>query len=141
MSFLELMTRTYKLTPRSTHSLLRDATSDQLLCITEVILNTLNGNLTISKDPQLELTKFKIMLRKVAKIVADSTSTSTYNSIAPGRAATKLRNSRTTAASRKLLREVYVERCKTLVEFLERCIPQLKILLNQEEEEEEESEL
>ena len=44
-----------------------------------------------------------------------------------------MRNSRTTAASRKLLREVYVERCKT---FLERCIPQQKILLNQEEEEE-----
>jgi hypothetical protein len=128
MGYLELLTSTYKQAPRSLRTLLSEATSDQLLCITEVILNTLEGNLRISTSPHLDLEKFKRLLRKAGRIVKGSTSATAAASNSG-----KSRNSRTTAASRKKLRELYVSHYRLLVEFLERCLPPLKSLLNGEE--------
>ena len=129
IGFLELLVNTYKLAARSSRTLLLEATRDQLLCITEVILNTLEGNLRISNSPHLELSRFKGVLRKVPRIVV------------PKVASLKSRNSgsgpnssfRTTVASRKQLRELYARHYKTLIEFLELCIPPLKGLLEREE--------
>ena len=60
IGFLDLLLSAYKLTPRSARSLLREASRDQLLCLTEVILNTLEGNLTGSNSPHLELAEFSV---------------------------------------------------------------------------------
>lgn len=186
LGFLELLTKTYRLSPRTARSLLVDSTSTQVLCITEVILNTLEGNLTISNRPQQELARFKTVLRKVPRTLAPISlaeiDTGAVNSTvsavaqeatdapattAAGRRASLNSNSlvnstnsgrskisdinnnssvnkqlkkvsnknnrplKTSAASRKSLRQLYVKHYKTIVEFLERCIPHLAHLLGE----------
>jgi len=186
LGFLELLVKTYRLSPRTARSLLVDSTSTQVLCITEVILNTLEGNLTISNRPQQELARFKTVLRKVPRILATiplakiATTPVTSTGVATGQLATdasatetaghsvslnsatavnstnssirtinnisskssgsnlpkKVNNKnnrplKTSAASRTKLRELYVKHYKTIVEFLERCIAQLRHLIGE----------
>ena len=66
LRFLELLVNTYRVTRRAARTLLLEATRDQLMCIAEVVVNTLEGNLTISTRPQQELARFKKVLRKLS---------------------------------------------------------------------------
>jgi len=69
LTFLELLTHTYRLAPRAARTLLLNMTRDQLLSITEVIVNTLAGHLKVSSKPQHELARFRTILRKAANII------------------------------------------------------------------------
>ena len=69
ISFLELLIRTYRMTAHLSRTLLADATREHVLCLTEVILNTLEGNLELSSNTLSELSRTKRVLRKVARLV------------------------------------------------------------------------
>lgn len=143
LGFLDLLISTYNHTPTTTRTLLSGATNDQLLCLTEVIVNTLEGNLRISARPQHELARFKKVLRRVPKIldIESRSSVITQDSDLLGQhqqhtkrnRSNKTNNSgnsrrRTSPLTRKLLRELYVKHYKTITEFLKYCIPHLKRL-------------
>ena len=117
MKFLELLTTTYRMTARLSRTLLADATREQVLCISEVVLNTLEGNVEVPSSVLRQLSRGKRVLRKVTRIVrgTDDRLTSSI---------------KISVASRRQLKQVYVTHYKTLVEFLEHCLPHLKKLLS-----------
>jgi len=164
LRFLELLVSTYRVTRRASRTLLLEASRDQLMCIAEVVVNTLEGNLTISTRPQQELARFKKVLRKVARILdgtsrtAIKTQAQTSSDSESSRVATQTQvNShshsqssfiqgrnrpapqlpsnynrrRTSVSSRKALRQLYVQHYAVIVEFLELCLPHLKLLVDQ----------
>ena len=116
MNFLDLLISTYRMTPRLSRTLLDDATRDQILCITEVVLNTLEGNVQLPRAVLHELSRRKRVLRKVSRLAQGS-----------GRSSPSI--IRVNASTRRQLKQVYVTHYKTLVEFLERCLPHVKKLL------------
>ena len=117
MSFLELLIGTYRMTPRLSRTLLTDATREQVLCIAEVVLNTLEGNVELPDSVLHELSRGKRVLRKVSRVVTGN--------------ATSFRSTfRISADTRRQLKQIYVTHYKTLVEFIERFVPHLKKLLS-----------
>jgi len=157
LRFLELLVDTYRVTRRAARTLLLEATRDQLMCIAEVIVNTLEGNLTISTRPLQELARFKKLLRKVARILDGTSRTAIKAQAQPSsgsesagvstqvqlnsqpktntRPVTQLPSNynrrRTSVSSRKALRQLYVQHYAAIVEFLELCLPHLKLLVDQ----------
>ena len=123
MDFLELLIRTYRVTSRLSRILLDGATREQVLCITEVIVNTMEGNLNLPSDTLRELGRGKRVLRKVSRLVL-------------GKASKFRPTTRISATVRSQLKRVYLTHYKTLVEFLELCVPRVKKLQSLEDKRE-----
>lgn len=68
LDFFELLVHTYTVSPRVCKSLLAKASRSQLLCIAEVVLNTVDQNLEVSATTRRALMKSKRVLRKLARI-------------------------------------------------------------------------
>lgn len=152
-TFLELLAHTYRMAPRTARALLLDMKRDQILCIAELILNTLAGNLKISDQPQKELARFKTMMRKVERIIelpAKEEKTKAVPQAASdvheesmahtatahnGRARSSRARSlcdrtsnsrRTSPSTRERLRELFVKHYHTVAEFIKICLPYLQ---------------
>ena len=68
MTFIELVVNSGKVSPVLARSLLDKAKSEQALCIIELIVNTLQGNLEISEEFRYTLVKSRAILRKLSFI-------------------------------------------------------------------------
>ena len=118
------------MTSHLSRTLLAEATREHVLCVAEVVLNTLESNLELPHSTLSELSRSKRVLRKVSRIVRGIGSGSDS-----GNGATHDPRShhgttiRVDASGRRQLKQVYVRHYKTIVEFLERCLPHLKKLL------------
>ena len=69
IGFLELLINTYRMTSHLSRTLLAEATREHVLCVAEVVLNTLEGNLELPHSMLSELSRSKRVLRKVSRIV------------------------------------------------------------------------
>lgn len=158
LCFFELLIQTYKITPSLSKTLLGKATKAQLVCIAEVVLNTLDENLEISSSTRRALLKGKRVLRKVARVArlmladkeeesrprllgstegipASTTSSNSSHEVALRASETSVllpqrrqRKSSIKPERVQALKSVCLTHYKTLIEFLHNCLPYLKRL-------------
>jgi len=154
-AFLEILSDTYRIGPRNARALLIDMKRDEILCITELIVNTLAGNLNISDQPQKDLARFKTMMRKVNRIIEIGlkeekkiTVVEAGNNVKHRWAANRAHNDRagssttrslsdrtsnsrrTSPSTRQRLRELYIRHYQTVVQFIQLCLPYLQDIIN-----------
>lgn len=158
MCFFDLLIHTYKVAPRLSRTLLAKASKEQLLCITEVVVNTLAENVPIPDSTLVKLDKSKRVLRKIARVAhstlaANSLSATneehsqesssgggslTYaapsivNNISNKKKRWRDKTNEERAADKERierLKSVCVTHYKTVIEFLAHCAPYLRELI------------
>ena len=100
-SFVRLIVKTAKISMLMARRLLSTASSERTLCVTELIVNVLRGNLKISDKTKKALSKSKMILRKLSENVCPSKAS-----------------------------ELFHRHYKTVVFFLKQCLPYLERLLS-----------
>ena len=143
LCFFELLIQTYKVSPALSKTLIGKATKTQLVCIAEIVLNTLNDNLEISDSTRRTLVKSKRVLRKVARVarlmLEDSeerqqqqqhkqSHSDTRGSTQPQHSKSSIRAERVQA-----LKTVCLTHYKTLINFLDNCMPYIKRLTSEDD--------
>jgi len=148
LSFFDLLINTYKVAPRMSRLLLAKATREQVVCMTELVVNTLAENLPIPASTLSKLVKSKRVLRKIARVGRLALATNSPPVSRPeagqhpasassdrprGKRPRKSVEERSADKERvQRVKSACVTHYKTLIEFLTLCRPHIESLLRGE---------
>ena len=74
LAFIDLVLNSSKVSPLLSRSLLVEAKAEQVLCIIELVVNTLQGNLDISTEARDSLFKSRVILRQLSLLEEPETA-------------------------------------------------------------------
>ena len=131
IDFFEILVKAYREGPLLSRVLLQRARKEQVLCIADVIVNTLEGNIPLPVSVQSELRRSKRILRKLSRVAQENNNNQNHHNQQDDQH--KTIQTSTSAPSRKSqFRKVCIDHYKTVVTFLRICLPHLQRVLSSE---------